>query len=109
MRMIMTSISKLLWRFTPHATPAGTALAEYLAAEINRHPGLADRLLGMQLCAPSRRTTELRRVALRFRAKSETMDAADAVCRLMKPAIFDSVVPYLRGRVEHPKSVCWLS
>ena len=97
MSTTITLFSKLISRFRPHASRTRVALAENLAQEINLCPGLPDRLLGLRSCAPSRRKSELRKVAQRYRTETETSEAADALCRLTNAALFDCAVPFLRG------------
>ena len=90
-------ITKLLSRFRPHTSRVRVALAENLAEEINLYPGLPDRLLRMRSSAPARRESELRQVAQRYRSEHATSEAADALCRLANPALFECAIPFLRG------------
>ncbi len=100
----ITLLTKLICRFRPHASRTRVALAENLAEEINLYPGLPDRLLGLRSCAPARRESELRKVAQRYRTETLTSEAADALCRLTNPALFDCAVPFLRGAERSQES-----
>ena len=97
MKTTITLITKMLTRFGAQDSRVHAALAENLAEEINLYPGLADRVLGLQSSAPARRESVLRQVAQRYRTELATSEAADALCRLTNPALFERAVPFLRG------------
>jgi hypothetical protein len=97
MKTTITLITKLLTRFQTHSSRAQVALAENLAEEINLYPGLPDRILGLRSSAPARRESVLRQVAQRYRTDRATSEAADALCRLTNPTLFERAVPFLRG------------
>ena len=97
MSTTITLFTKLISRIRPRASRTHVALAADLAGEINLYPGLSDRLLDLRVCAASHRESELRKVAQRYRTETQTSEAADALCRLTNPALFDCAVPFLRG------------
>ena len=96
MNTTITLITKMLTGFRGQSSRVHVALAENLAEEINLYPGLPDRVLGLQSSAPARRESLLRQVAQRYRTKLATSEAADALCRLSNPALFECAVPFLR-------------